>query len=149
MMFRGEFQPVLAKHSKNFSLANALSIGIDQMQRNFEPMKRQIESWRESQLADLEARMVIYQAFIEGELSVPQYLARTVHDRYFNPLHEDFAPRTVWSLSTVERLHFGVQGAGADSALPRNGEVGSSCRGFHKFEGNIIYRRSTCRRVLL
>ena len=43
MMFSGEFQRVLAKHSKNFSLVNALSIGIDQMQRNFEPM--QIETW--------------------------------------------------------------------------------------------------------
>jgi hypothetical protein len=29
MMFSGEFHPVLAKHSKNFSLLNALSIGID------------------------------------------------------------------------------------------------------------------------
>jgi hypothetical protein len=86
MAFSGDFQPVLAKHSKNFSLLNALSIGIDQMQRNFEPMKRQIETWRELQLTDAEARMmIIYEAFIEGELCVPQYLGRTVHDRYFNP----------------------------------------------------------------
>jgi hypothetical protein len=98
MMFSGEFHPVLAKHSKNFSLLNALSIGIDQMQRNFEPMKKQIEAWRGSQLTDVEARIVIYEAFIEGKLCVPQYLGRTVHDRYFNPAHEEFAPRTLWSL---------------------------------------------------
>jgi hypothetical protein len=71
------------------------------MQRNFEPMKRQIETWRAVQLADVDARMTIYEAFIEGELCVPQYLARTVHDRYFNPSHDDFAPRTVWSLSNA------------------------------------------------
>jgi hypothetical protein len=30
--------PVLAKRSTNFSLLDALSIGVDRMQRNFEPM---------------------------------------------------------------------------------------------------------------
>jgi hypothetical protein len=68
------------------------------MQRNFDPMVKQIEIWRESQLADVEAKMVIYEVFIEGELEVPRHLARTVHDRYFNPTHEEFAPRTLWSL---------------------------------------------------
>ena len=29
------FTPVLAKHSKNFSLEDSLAIGIDRMQRNF------------------------------------------------------------------------------------------------------------------
>jgi hypothetical protein len=32
---------VLAKHSKNFSLQDSLAIGVDRMQRNFEPMRRQ------------------------------------------------------------------------------------------------------------
>src|SRR5216117_230450 len=36
MAFSGDFEPVLAKHSKHFSLQNALSIGVDQMQRNFD-----------------------------------------------------------------------------------------------------------------
>ena len=38
MAFHGDFTPVLAKHSKNFSLVDALSVGVDRMQRNFEPM---------------------------------------------------------------------------------------------------------------
>jgi transcriptional regulator with PAS, ATPase and Fis domain len=33
----GAFTPVLAKHSKSFSLVDCLSVGIDRMQRNFEP----------------------------------------------------------------------------------------------------------------
>ena len=40
MAFHLDFSPVLAKHSKNFSLENSLSIGVDRMQRNFEPMRR-------------------------------------------------------------------------------------------------------------
>jgi hypothetical protein len=43
--------------------------------------------------------MIIYEAFIEGELCVPEYLGRAVHDRYFNPTHEEFFPRTLWSLT--------------------------------------------------
>jgi hypothetical protein len=38
------FTPVFAKHSKSFSLIDCLSVGADRMQRNFEPMRRQVES---------------------------------------------------------------------------------------------------------
>src|SRR5271157_5884717 len=37
LAFRGDFSPVLAKHSKHLSLEDTLSIGVDRMQRNFEP----------------------------------------------------------------------------------------------------------------
>jgi hypothetical protein len=55
MAFAGDFSPVLAKHSKRFSLEDALSIGVDRMQRNFEPLRRQVESWR-AELLSAEAR---------------------------------------------------------------------------------------------
>jgi hypothetical protein len=97
----GVFQPVLAKHSKNFSLQNALSIGVDQMQRNFDGMRKQVDAWRESQLSDTVAKMIIYRAFIESDLEVPKHLARPVHDLYFSPEHEEFQPRTMWSLSNA------------------------------------------------
>ena len=48
MAFRGDFTPVLAKHSKHFSLVDALSVGVDRMQRHFEPMRRQVEAWKAS-----------------------------------------------------------------------------------------------------
>jgi len=101
MAFSGDFQPVLAKHSKNFSLQNALSIGVDQMQRNFDGMRKQVETWRESQLSDVAARLIIYRAFIESDLDVPKHLARSVHDLYFHPQHEEFQSRTMWSLSNA------------------------------------------------
>jgi hypothetical protein len=34
------FTPVLAKHSMAFSLVNAISVGVDRLQRNFEPMRK-------------------------------------------------------------------------------------------------------------
>ncbi len=39
----GAFTPVLAKHFKNFSIEDSFAIGVDRIQRNFEPLKRQIE----------------------------------------------------------------------------------------------------------
>jgi len=41
----GVFTPVLAKHSKSFSLIDCISVGVDRMQRNFEPMRKQVEAW--------------------------------------------------------------------------------------------------------
>jgi hypothetical protein len=93
------FQPVLAKHSKSFSLVDAISVGVDRMQRNFEPMRQQVEMWRQTELSTVTAKMIIYQAFIESELEVPRHLARRVHDLYFSPQYPEFEPRTVWSLS--------------------------------------------------
>lgn len=101
MAFHGDFTPVLAKHSKRFNLQDALSIGVDRMQRNFEPMQRQVEEWREKQISDAEAKLVIYRAFVEDQLDAPKHLARAVHDLYFNPQHEYFASRTIWSLSNA------------------------------------------------
>src|SRR6266516_2977970 len=54
----GVFEPVLAKHSKNFSLQNALSIGVDSMQRNFKPMVESVERWQAAQLSDVSARLI-------------------------------------------------------------------------------------------
>jgi hypothetical protein len=101
MAFSGDFTPVLAKHSKSFSLVDAISVGVDRMQRNFEPMRKQVELWRQSELTDVTAKMIIYQAFIESELEVPRHLARRVHDLYFEPQYDEFKPRTVWSLSNA------------------------------------------------
>jgi hypothetical protein len=101
MAFSGDFQPVLAKHSKHFSLQNALSIGVDQMQRNFDPMRRQVEEWRSQQISTVAAKLIIYQAFVESDLDAPKHLARQVHDLYFRPVHPEFEPRTLWSLSNA------------------------------------------------
>lgn len=73
LAFHADYSPVLAKHSKNFSLEDSLSIGVDRMQRN-------------------------YRALIEGDLEIPKHLARRVHELYFTPQHHEFEARTMWSL---------------------------------------------------
>src|SRR5438477_4095018 len=43
MAFNGDFKPVLAKHSKYFSLHITLSIAVAAMQLKFEPTHKQVE----------------------------------------------------------------------------------------------------------
>jgi hypothetical protein len=40
----GVFTPVLAKHTKSFNLVDTLSVGVYRIQRNFEPLQRQVET---------------------------------------------------------------------------------------------------------
>jgi hypothetical protein len=35
------------------------------MQRSFEPMRKQVEVWQRSELTDVTAKVVIYEAFVE------------------------------------------------------------------------------------
>src|SRR5437660_684572 len=82
MAFQGDFTPVLAKHTKRVNLVDILSIGVDRMQRNFDPMRKQVEAWKATRLTDEAAKLIIYQAFVERKLDAAKYLARRVHDEY-------------------------------------------------------------------
>jgi len=62
------FTPVLAKHTKSFNLIDILAVGVDRIQRSFEPMRRQVEAWKQTQISDDRAKLVLYKAFVEGEL---------------------------------------------------------------------------------
>jgi hypothetical protein len=95
------FTPVLAKHSKSFNLLDTLAVGVDRIQRNVQPMRKQVEVWQRSELTDVTTKVVIYEAFVEGKLEAPKHLARTVHDLYFEPKYEEFKSRTIWSLSNA------------------------------------------------
>jgi hypothetical protein len=51
----GVFTPVLAKHSKNFSIVDSLAIGVDRIQRNFDPLRQQVETCRSHEMSDEQA----------------------------------------------------------------------------------------------
>jgi len=95
------FTPVLAKHSKSLNLVDTLSVGVDSIQRNFEPMQRQVEFWRQTQITDAQAKLIFYLAFVDGRLNAPKSLLSDVHRLYFEPEYPEFSPRTMWSLSNA------------------------------------------------
>ena len=55
-------------------------------------MQKQVETWQKSELTDVTAKVVIYEAFVEGRLEAPKHLARTAHDLYFESKYEEFRP---------------------------------------------------------
>src|SRR6266446_4664122 len=59
MAFQGDFTPVLAKHTKRVNLVDILSIGVDRMQRNFEPMKNELEAWKATRIPHEAAKLVM------------------------------------------------------------------------------------------
>lgn len=98
MTFSGDFTTILGKHSKSFSLIDCVSVAVDRMQPNFEPIRKQVEAWQASEITHVTAKVVIYEAFAEGKLEAPKHLARTVQDLYFEPECEEFQTGTIWSL---------------------------------------------------
>jgi hypothetical protein len=101
MSFYGQYHPLLAKHSHGFNLIEAVSVGVDRIQRNFDPLRRQIETWMNTDLSDDDARLILYKAFIERGLPLPAKLLREAHQHYFEPEYEEFQPRTLYSLSNA------------------------------------------------
>jgi hypothetical protein len=62
-------------------------------------MQRQVEQWRGSQISDERAKLILYEAFVDGELEAPRSLLPEVHRLYFEPEYPEFSARTMWSLS--------------------------------------------------
>jgi len=101
LMFSGDFNIVLQKHSKNMNVKAAISVGLDEAQRGFEPLQKRVESWRETVITDDQARLSIFKAFIEAELDAPKHLARDVWDNWRKPAFPEFEPRTTYSLQNA------------------------------------------------
>lgn len=107
LAFHGDFTPVTRKHTSKFDEVEVIDLAVTRMQRHFEPMRRQIDVWRGFDLPDAQAKAVIYDAFVAGNLAVPRKLASRVHAFYFDPKHPEFEPRTMWSLSNAFTSAFG------------------------------------------
>jgi hypothetical protein len=102
MAFSGDFSPLLHKHTRKLELYDAVSVAVDRIYRAFEPMKKQVQTMRESVLTEEEVRLIIYRAFLDKNIrGVPRHLMPVVHDLYFKPQHEAFVPRNLWSLSNA------------------------------------------------
>jgi hypothetical protein len=103
LAFRGEFMAITRKHSKSLEtgLQDVLAIGVDRVQRQFEPMLAQVDAWKNHSLSDIQAKELVYDAFVSERIDCPKHLMRDVDRLYFKPEHEEFRPRTVYSLQNA------------------------------------------------
>ena len=52
----------------SFNLIDTLAVGVDRILRTFEPLQRQLELWRKTQVTDERAKLILYNAFIDRAL---------------------------------------------------------------------------------
>lgn len=93
----GEFVAVSKKHSKNLDVVETLALGIDRVQRRFQPMIAQVDVWKNHALPDIRAKEIMFDAALGG-VDMPARLMRDVAHEYFEPQYEEFKPRNLWSL---------------------------------------------------
>lgn len=102
MAFSGDFTPLLHKHTRNLELKDSISVAVDRIQRGFKPLEKRVAAMKDYGLTDNDARIMIYVAFLEKAIKgLPKLLMPAVHEHYFSPKYEEFAPRTLWSLSNA------------------------------------------------
>jgi len=97
MAFNGDFQPLLAKHSKHLPLEDVITLGVDKIQKAFIPLSEQVLRWKQQTITEEQAKLHIYNAFIKAKIA-PRQLMLAVHQAYFEPKYKEFDVTTVWSL---------------------------------------------------
>lgn len=68
LAFSGDFNPMLQKHSKNLDLVESVSIAIDRIQRQWQPLRTAIDFKRNHELEEDDARKMIYRLFTDYKL---------------------------------------------------------------------------------
>lgn len=91
LALNGDFQPMLAKHTKNLDLIESVAMGIDRIQRGWKPLREQIDMKRKMQVYPKDARVFIYKAFIQSKL--PVSLFKNVADAF-----EKCEDQSLWAL---------------------------------------------------
>ena len=97
----GTFRYWLYRRTKHVQLEEVVGLGVDKVQRHFQKVTATLDAWHDHTLPDANAKAVIYDAFVAGELDVSKRLAPEVHRLYFEPEHDEFRPRTFYSLSNA------------------------------------------------
>jgi hypothetical protein len=101
LAFSGEFEAIARKHTKHVNLTEVVAMGVDRVQRHFVKLTAHVDAWRNFSLSDARAKEVIYDAFIGDQLEAPKHLAKVVNRHYFDPQHDEFVPRNMWSLENA------------------------------------------------
>jgi hypothetical protein len=85
-------------------------------------MRRQVESRRQTQITDRQAKLIFYSAFVEEKLDAPKgLLADVIHRMYFEPEHSEICRGD--HVELVERRHQRLQKVGTYSTIQGNGQV--------------------------
>lgn len=99
MAFSGESIVLRQRHNWSFHLAGELSSAVDRWKFKADCLVEDIATLKAKSITDIEAKALICDAFTEGIM--PNRFLGDVVNEYLKPRHEEFAPRTAWSLNNA------------------------------------------------
>jgi hypothetical protein len=96
MAFHGSAIVCSRKHTAHIDIQAELEGGVTKALAQFAVIRQSIDSLQIGTIDDNSAKAIILDAAIKGVM--PLRLIPHVHKAYFTPLHQEFEPRTMWSL---------------------------------------------------
>ena len=96
MVLRGDLIALKRKHTSGLDLRTEIVEAVSKFKVHLVTLESEVSRLQKENVKDVDAKALIHDAFKE-ELVPSRYFPR-VSDAYFNPPHEEFAPRTMWSL---------------------------------------------------
>jgi hypothetical protein len=100
MCFRGDSIVLRQKHSHSFSLTAQLMAGVTRWRDHANILVNEIGALRNYQLGPKDAKSFILDAFAIHQIMPLRFLQDVVKE-WNEPRHEEFAPRTLWSLNNA------------------------------------------------
>ena len=99
MSLCGEADLLWRKHTNGldrYTLRMAVGMGVQKAITRFGGFETGVNRLKETPISDTEAKANIYDAVVKGV--IPQAFLPKVGQAYFEPPHQEFEPRTLWSL---------------------------------------------------
>ena len=95
-MVAGEVIALKKRHTKNLDIRFEIMEGVNRAVTGYRGFQRQIEAWKQDGISDTSAKATILDAAVKQVM--PLHLIPQVVTEYFEPRHDEFKPRTMWSL---------------------------------------------------
>lgn len=96
MALSGDDEIMWRKHTSGLNPREAIFGGVDRAVRKFDVLQNRVGLLKEAPITDYEAKATIFDALKMGVINQNQVLA--VGQEYLEPKHDEFKPRTKWSL---------------------------------------------------
>jgi len=96
MAFSSDGIALRKKHTSGLNLRGEMIGAVDTFEGRYLTMEEQVHKLQEREISDETAKSLMLDSFAQ-ELLPKQYLPEVVK-HYFEPQHEEFRPRTMWSL---------------------------------------------------
>jgi hypothetical protein len=94
-MFQGDFV-MKKRHTQGLNLEELIDNALERYIQGCETLENLINGWREVQIDDRDAAYMVLKSYRDGYVNF-RYL-NDFYENWNNPPHEEFAPRTAWSL---------------------------------------------------